>query len=242
MSKNYTLCINAYTPETFPMARLAKYVQVFANFLGHKESVHLEGLKSGSVQVVARVEDKSAGKVAQRLERVKNGKGSANARKQLARIDGMLAEDNASGSIKEGDNQGAVILSFPFPVVDKPRAKTYGPITQEDSLSGKLIHVGGEPAHIQLQDDGRKHTGLETDQKTARQLAKHLYEPVRVFGTATWFRDENEKWILKGFRVASFKILEDDDLVTAVQKLRSIGSTDWSKMEDPHGFLNALRE
>jgi hypothetical protein len=52
----YQFYIDAFTPETIPMARLADYMASFAELLGHCEYVHLEKLKPGSLAVTARAE------------------------------------------------------------------------------------------------------------------------------------------------------------------------------------------
>jgi len=56
MSKRYTLYVEAYTPETIPMARLAQYMQNLAAMLGHDAAVHFETLKPGSTQIVSRID------------------------------------------------------------------------------------------------------------------------------------------------------------------------------------------
>ena len=55
MTKIYSLYIDAYSPETMPMARLAEYMQSFAQMLGHEAGVHFAGLKPGSTRLAGRV-------------------------------------------------------------------------------------------------------------------------------------------------------------------------------------------
>jgi hypothetical protein len=69
-----------------------------------------------------------------------------------------------------------------------------------------------------------------------------MYEPVRVFGTGRWLRDQEGKWILKKFKVESFNILATDDLKDAIDQMREIQSSEWKAMDDPIGALRALRE
>ncbi len=58
MVKTYTLYINAYTPETIPMARLAEYMQHFAVVLGReqKDGIHFDKMEQGSTQLAARID------------------------------------------------------------------------------------------------------------------------------------------------------------------------------------------
>ena len=63
MTKTYTLYIAAYSPETIPLARLAKYMQSFAAMLGHETAVHFDQLDGGSTQLVTRIEHEDVPKV-----------------------------------------------------------------------------------------------------------------------------------------------------------------------------------
>jgi hypothetical protein len=242
MSNSYTLYIKAYSPETIPMARLAQYMQNLATMLGHETAVHFSTLKPGSTQLVTRIDYEEVPKVAKQLAQIKRGEGSPEATKAQAEIDRLLAEDNATGFIFEGMDQSAEIIAFPG--VNRPRPVSYGPFNQEGSLDGVLISVGGadQTVHLQLQNGNLKYTGIETNRDTARRLAKHMYEPVRVLGTGRWTRDQDGNWILKKFRVESFTVLQADDLRDAVNQLRKVEDSDLKSMDDPINALKALRE
>lgn len=243
MTISYTLYIEAYTPETIPMARLAEYMQNLASLLGHESAVHFQTLKPGSTQIVTRVDHEDAPKVATHLEEVRRGEGSAEANRARAEIDRLLAEDNAIGFVYEDDDEKARIISFPG--VTRPKPTTFGPFNQEGSLDGILISVGGadETAHIQLQNGEIKYTGIQTHRETARRLAKHMYEPVRLFGTGRWLRDADGNWILRSFKVRQdFAVLESGSLKDAVDHMREIEGSDWKNMDDPISALKNLRE
>jgi len=242
MSKNYTLYIKAYTPETIPMTRLAQYMQNLAAMLGHDAAVHFHTLKSGSTQLVAKVDHEGAPKVAAHIAQVKRGEGTPEANKAQAEIDRLLAEDNATGFIYEDNDESAEIITFPG--VTRPTPTTYGPFNQEGTLDGILISVSGadQTVHLQLQNGDIKYTGIETNRDTARRLAKHMYEPVRIFGTGRWLRDQEGNWILKKFRVDNYSVLAADDLKDAVDQMREIEGSEWKSMEDPIGALKSLRD
>ena len=242
MKKSYTLYIKAYTPETIPLARLAQYMQNLAAVLGHETAVHFQALQAGSTQLVTSIDHEDAPKVAAHLAEVKRGEGSPEANKAQAEIDRLLAEDNATGFIYEDGNKSAEIISFPG--VKRPKPTTYGPIKQEGSLDGILISVSGadQTVHLQLQNGSIKYTGIDTTREIARRLAKHMYEPVRIFGTGRWLRDQEGDWVLKKFRVDSYSVLASDDLKDAIDQMRSIEGSEWKSMADPIGALKALRE
>ena len=50
----YEFYIDAFTPETVPMARLAGYMADFAELLGHREHVHFGKLKQGRGSTIRR--------------------------------------------------------------------------------------------------------------------------------------------------------------------------------------------
>jgi len=224
------------------MARLAQYMQNLAAMLGHETAVHFGTLKPGSTQLVARIDHEDVPKVAKQLAQIKRGEGGPEATKAQAEIDRLLAEDNATGFVYEGDDQTAEIIAFPG--VTRPRPVSYGPFNQEGSLDGLLISVGGadQTVHLQLQNGDIKYTGIDTNRDTARRLAKHMYEPVRIFGTGRWMREQDGNWVLKKFRVESFTVLQADDLKDAVEQLRRVEGSDWKTMDDPISALRALRE
>ena len=190
MSKRYTLYVEAYTPETIPMARLAQYMQNLAAMLGHDAAVHFETLKPGSTQIVSRIDHEDVPKVATDLAQLKRGEGTPEAKKAQAAIDQLLAEDNATGFVYEDEDENAKIIAFPG--VTRPKPTTFGPFNEEGSLDGVLISVSGadQTVHLQLQNGDIRYTGIDTNRETARRLAKHMYEPVRVFGTGRWLRDQ----------------------------------------------------
>lgn len=242
MTKSYTLYIQAYTPETIPMARLAQYMQNLAGLLGHETAVHFQMLKPGSTQLVTMVDHEDVPKVSQHLELVKRGEGSPEATKAQGEIDRLLAEDNATGFIYEDNNPSAEIIAFPG--VNRPRPLSFGPFNQEGSLDGILISVGGadQTVHLQLQNGEIKYTGIETNREIARRLAKHMYEPIRIFGTGRWMRDTQSNWLLKKFRLVSFSVLKPDDLKDAVDGLRKVEGSEWKAVDDLTSTLAALRD
>jgi leucyl aminopeptidase (aminopeptidase T) len=91
----YNLKIDAYTPETIPMARLAEYLSALAELLGEKHSVHFQSVAPGSTQLACVMKREAAYRVARRVENV----ASANANTPLGHayrgIQRLLREDSA---------------------------------------------------------------------------------------------------------------------------------------------------
>ncbi len=71
----YELYIDAFTPATISMARLADYMRDFAEMLGNPEHVHFDKLKAGSLSLATRVDPVAQNKVAHRVEEIRYGGG-----------------------------------------------------------------------------------------------------------------------------------------------------------------------
>ena len=50
-----------------------------------------------------------------------------------------------------------------------------------------------------------------------------MYEPVRVFGTGRWLRDQEGTWVLKKFKVESYNVLVADDLKDPIDQMHRKG-------------------
>lgn len=239
MAKTFTLYIDAYSPKTIPMARLAEYMQRFAAMLGHESAVHFEGLEPGSTQLISRVDHEDVPKVGAALDALMRGEGTPEAVRAREELDRLLADDNASGFVFEGGDPDEKIIAFPG--VTKPRPAQYGPIRQEGTLDGILVSIGGsdKTIHIRLQHGDMKFSNIDTDRDTARRLAKHLFEPIRVFGYGSWLREEDGTWTLKRFKVSSFDALKTDDLRDVLQEIRAVEGSEWT---DALTKLRSLRD
>ncbi|PZQ48765.1 MAG: hypothetical protein DI556_13180 [Rhodovulum sulfidophilum] len=242
MAKTYTLHIGAYSPETIPMARLAEYMRQLAAMLGHEAAVHFDGIRDGSTQLVSRVDHEQVPKVGAVLDALMRGEGAPEAVKAQGEIDRLLADDNATGYLFEDNDPGAEIIAFPG--VTRPRPVSYGPIRQEGTLDGILVSVGGadKTIHIRLQHGDMKYSNIDTDRETARRLGKHLFEPIRVFGVGSWFREEDGTWALRRFKVDSFEALKIDDLRDVIQELRQVEGSEWRAQKNALARLRDLRD
>lgn len=241
----YRFKIDAYSPETIPMARLAEYLGELAKLMGNQERVHFQKLAPGSTVVHARVEREAAPKVARRVEEIQRGEAPDDARAVFNRLNDMLREDNAIGELEPVVVDKDKIKVLRFPGRELPRPEKIGPFTQTTIVDGELVRIGGrdDTAHAQIVDlENKVWPGIVT-RDIARQLAPYLYEgPIlRVEGVARWERTAAGLWELKNFRIRTFKVLSDEALVKTVQRLREVKGSDWKSMDDPIGFIRGMR-
>ena len=232
--------IDAYSPDTIPMAKLAEYMGDFAALLGEKHAVHFNGLMDGSTKLAAVVEREDVPKVETRLGDIRRGTAARDARKVFEAIDARLANDNATGRIYAEDGSAELLI---FPGRDRPKPLTYGPFNQEGNLDGILISVGGkdESISIRLQNGEVTYAKCETSRTIAREMGKHLFEPVRIYGVGRWLREADGTWSLLVFRVQRFEVLKQDSLRDVVGSLRAVRGSRWPESDDPLAELAGMR-
>jgi hypothetical protein len=237
----YRFKIDAFTPETFPMARLADYMGDLAVLLGEQEHVHFVRLEPGSTVLVQRIDRESAPRVRDRIRalRPSEGQGAGDALSAFKAIDRRLAEDNATGELC-GDG-GAQIIRFPGREQPQPQPLTFGAFRQPGRLDGVLIRLGGmgETVPVHLEDECAVHHCFAT-REMARRLARHLYEaPLRVHGAGRWERDAEGAWQLKRFDIADFETLDDSPLGVVLARLRRVPGSDWRAVHDSYAEFEA---
>lgn len=230
--------IDAFTPETLPMERLAEYMLQFAKLLGEPERVHFVDVASGSAVLRARVENVALPRVDRRLLDASRGFGDAVALKAVQALDDMLADDNAVGQLL--DDRGAEIIAFPGR--NRPKPLEYGPFREEGVLEGVVIKVGGKGTSVPiwLQDRETVYKNCTARRPLARRLAKH-YDAglLRVSGSGSWTRLANGAWLMRSFEIKDFEVLDDAPLAEVIKRLHGVEGADWG--EDPLADLTRLR-
>ena len=212
--------IDAYSPDTLPMSRLAEYMAELATLLGEKDHVHFVELAEGSSRLVHAVEYEASPKVRNRVHAARVGDGDPEARRAFATLDRMLRNDNASGELREP--HGATLLTFPGNT--KQLDEEYGPFNEEGQLYGIPIMVGGKkkivPVHI---EDGDLIHNCEASRDVASDIAGCLFKsPVRVFGVGRHVRNAEGQWEMRSFRISHFERLDARPLAETVERLRGI--------------------
>ena len=220
----YRFKIKAYTPETMPMARLAEYLRELATVLGEPKDVHLIGVESGSTVPVLRIDYESIPKVQRRAAEVRGGDAPRDPLVAYRRLNQMLREDNARAVFQHG-HRGARVLEFPG---RDDAEEELANVKQLGTMDGTVIRVGGtgDEIPVLLESEGQQISGCHTKRAVAKALATLLFEPVRVEGMGSWFRNAGGEWKLKSFRIDTFEPLENAHLSAAVTKLREI-PVDW---------------
>lgn len=216
----YTFKIDVFTPDTLPMARLAKYLAALADLVGHSDSTHFVAIEKGSAKLVHKVEAPDVPKVDRRLGDVAQGVGPKDAVRAFKALDDLLADDNAVGELSRS---GAIVI--PFPGRTRPRPLTFPAFRQVGTIDGHVVSVGGRDssAHVILQDGGATFSGCTLTRDLARQLAQHLYGPkVRLAGEGRWERHPDGSWKLLDFKVDRFEVLDDGALADILSDLQGL--------------------
>ena len=237
--REHRFVIDAYSPDTLPMARLAEYMAELARLLGRADQVHFVRLEGGSAVLVQSVEPEAAPDVRERLRSLQHDNPPDDAAKAFSNLNCYLADDNATGILQEGES--AEVIRFPGR--EEPAPVTFGAFNQPGVLDGVLIRIGGRddtvPAHLH---DGETIHVCNTARDVARRLAVHLYgPPLRVHGNGRWERDADGCWVMKRFNITSFDVLDDAPLGEVAQRLRDVEGSGWKEIEDPTAELRHLR-
>lgn len=236
----YAFRIEGLTPRTLPMDRLAEYLAELASLMGETERVHFAGVKSGSVVLMAYVEQQAAPKVRLRVAQARDPEAPLAIRKHYDRLNELLRSDNAHGQLKVGTSN---VLKFPGRKL--ARDERIGPFNEHTEIDGVLVRIGGidDTAHAHLQDpEGQTRICIVSRDK-ARQLAAYLYgAPLRVTGTGRWQRTEQGKWELVQLKLVDFRTLKDEELPAVVQRLRAVPGSGWLRENDPLGILERIRK
>ncbi len=233
MSTEYRFRIDGpYTPDSIPMERLAEYMTALSKLLGEEKNTHLGTVEPGSAVLVANVDDVATPKVLGRVSMLGTEQVLPDVRKAFGVLDDMLRKDNATGVLLSEVN--AIII--PFPGRERPEPLVFGPFKQDGTLDGQVIRVGGRDATVpvHLRDGAVIHSGLHTNPELAQAIAKHFLGPtIRVHGTGTWFRSGDGTWELKGFKIASFDVLDETPFKQVVSDLRHVKGSQWNELPNP---------
>lgn len=231
--------IDAFTPATIPMARLAEYMTELATMLGEPASVHFVKLKRGSTGIVHKVQSEAVPKVRERAQAVRRGDAPRDALRACENVNKMLRDDNGTGALKESDD--AIII--PFPGIKSAEEK-YAAIRERGTIDGEIIRVGGPHKWVPvlIETDGEAFSGCWADRVIAKQLAQKLFEPVRLHGTGKWDRTAEGKWVLKEFVIERFDPLSAEPLSDALGRIRAIKAFKSSTLDDLEYLRNGPPE
>jgi hypothetical protein len=241
----YVFTIDAFTPDTLPMGRLAEYLTALAKLIGCRDQTHFVAVEKGSANLVHRVESVDAPKVETRIAKVRSGDGATDAVHAWRALDDLLANDNAIGDLIERKT-GKVVLSFQGR--NRPKLLVFPAFREAATIQGQIVSIGGRDAtaHAILQDGDLNHTNINMSREIARSLAPLLYGPhVRLYGNGRFERGQDGKWRMLDFRVDSFQKLVDQPLDDTLRELRPLQGNDLMQGEaywDSRDFHNEGEE
>lgn len=230
--EEYKFIIHAYTPDTLPMSRCANYLFELANMLGENPYVHFVRLDPGSSVMVHKIDIEAVPKVKERTMAIRQGEGTVLEMRAYRRINSMLREDNGTGVLVEDNN----VEIIQFPGKEEAQIK-FTSVQQQGKIDGEVIRIGGSKdiVPILLEIEGREISGCHAKRVIAKELAKNLFEPVRLYGEGRWDRDDEGEWNLANFIVDRFDVLEESTLSKTVIALRGLRG-EWGK-DALHGIL-----
>jgi hypothetical protein len=239
MKDIYRFRIDAFTPETIPMERLAEYMGELARLFGNVDKVHFLKLKRGSAVLETEVESVAVPKVRQRLTQMDAVAPGDDVTMSFRKLNLMLACDNAVGKLRRGT---AVILDFPGRTT--PTVK-FGPVTQASTVQGQLVRIGGrdKTAHGLIEDVTGRAWRIVTTRDEARALAQLIYGPtIRATGMGRWVRDDDGHWELEELRLQAWEQVAEQTLRDGIEHIRRIETPEWLTDNDPVGTLARIRD
>lgn len=237
-----SFAIPGFTPDTMPLNRLIEYLQQMVALLGDPENLHLIEVREGSAQPTFHVPKAVALEAKDRAARVQRGDGTKKQVDAFNRLRRMVRRD------ARGTGKHAVLRSTQKIVLEIPAAPddlgVLAGIRQSTTVDGQLVRVSGagvgEDATLQVQDmEGRIMSGFTAKRSLAKELARLMWEPVRLSGIGQWGRDEDGIWSIERMQVQSYERLDDEDLGLTVQRLRSL-NVQWP--DDAYDRLLTERE
>jgi hypothetical protein len=228
-----SLSIDAFTPRTLPMSRLADYLKPFSVMLGSEANVHFDKVVEGSASVWARIDQPAAPKVHERVHAVASGTAPKAAMKAFSEINELMAKDNAIGHVALG-NQNVIV----FPGRLRAAHETIGPVRRSTSVEGQIFSIGGkdETINVHLQN-GDEEIRCVVSVALARELGPHLRgRKARLFGSGVYFRVD-DAWQRKSFTATDFVLLDESPLTAAIDSIRNVFAG-----VDSNGFMATMLE
>ena len=167
--------IDAFTPDTLPMARLAEYMADLAVILGEPGNVHFVRLEESSAVLVQKVDAVAVPKVRERTRLVRAGEGPPDALRAYHRVNHHLRQDDSVGVLTE--ETGAEIIRFPGR--EQAAQVTFAAFNQEGTLDGVIIHLGGtgDPVPVHLQAANRLYSHCFASRALAKTLGGYIFGP-----------------------------------------------------------------
>lgn len=238
--EEFSFEIPAYTPETMPFDRLMEYLKQIVIIIGGARDFHLIGIRKSSTTPLFLVPKRAALEAREKAAQVRRGEGTREQTRAYNKVSRMLRRDaRDAGRPAVLKSPHKVILEIP---VAPEEINIISGVRQATNVDGALIRIGGasEYATLQMQDiEGNILSRLTASRLLAKEMAKLIYEPIRVNGIGIWSRTNEGVWHLDKMQVQSYEVLEDESLTDVIEKLRALRVT-WP--DDADERLRAERE
>jgi hypothetical protein len=237
--REYRFRIDAYSPETMPLGRLAEYLTDLAVLFGEDKSVHLVAVEQGSTVLLNLVEREAEPKIRERIAAVDRNDAPPEAMKAARSINERLRKDNAKGEVVDPVGDNLII----FPGYEQGEPLIYGPFNQPGVIIGVPTLVGGDndPVPVHLKGAQGVTYNCLAKRDVAKAIAVHLFTTaIRAEGIARLTRNGAGEWETAKFTIKDFKPLSDATLRETIEELRAIPA-EWKKKEDPLGELRNIR-
>ena len=233
--------MDAFSPDSLPMARLAEYLVELAGLYGEEGSVHFNRVAPGSAKLVSRVEADAMQGVIGRLMLAGTAHAPDDINRPYRKLNSMLQVDHAVAVVRRVGERSPLLK---FPGRKTPISESVQ-VVEQGSLDGTVIRVGGKddsiPVWLRDADGGT----LKCNAKVglAKRIAAHLFEgEVRASGTGTWSRTSEGQWVLERFNITDFEALDGVDIEEATKRLQAIEGSEWNTIDDPLTRWRHLRD
>jgi hypothetical protein len=201
--REYRFRIDAYTPDTMPMARLAEYMGELSQMLGERNAVHFLRLEGGSTILVHKIEREAVPKVRGRIAHLPTGDGPSEAVRAYKAINKMLRDDDAVGTLR-GKGRGGVVIYFPG---RDEAQEEFASIKQYGSIDGVVTWIGGSDQTAHITFDTR--AAIEVAAMTRELLNSR--ERRRGTSSATWTKIKFDRQIVAIAKVCNATVIYSDD-------------------------------
>ena len=210
--------IPAYRPDTMPLDRLLDYLTQIGALLGASQDMHLVRIDESSTRPVLRMPVPAATRARESIQNVRAGRGTAKQRDAHKTIRKMVRLDGG-GPAALKDRTGILIDFEPelcVPVLS---------LRQPTTFDGSLMRIGGAGDYtpILMQSlHGETASGFLAPRMLAKEMARFLFDPLRLAGIGDWERSAEGEWALTKMVIQSFEPMTDRSLEDAVNDLQRL--------------------
>ena len=233
--------IDALTPDTIPMVRLAQYLACLSEMYGNQEDLRFKGLVKGSAVLRVETAPDVAVLIRERLLRLNSTDADPALRRSYDSLNSLLAEDNAVATVRQP--KGKNLLAFPGrKSVKKPDIIT---IAQHTTIDAVVVRIGGRdetiPVMVQNQEGQFINCTIRGKASAKELSAYYLGSPLRISGRGDWVRSECGQWSIERLNIQSFEEIDDAPLLEIFENLRNINGMGWKDVESPIEYWESIR-